>query len=193
LGHDLFFAVSIKADQLQQGTLYQIHDKTNPFSAGEFTDYYKDLLSRFHILFFEDPFGSDDWAAWQNLTALVGKQTIISGNSLFGGNVERIKKGIETKAANALSINPAQIGTLTETVEAIKTARQTSWKIIIASRLSETNDSFLADLAVACGADYLKVGAPSRGERIAKFNRLAEIAVFLKSINTFSQSSQKEL
>jgi enolase len=175
-GHDLFFAANIAASQFQQGSLYQIHDRANPMSQGEFIEYYKDLLGRFHILILEDPFGPDDWEGWQDLTVQVGKQTIVSGNEFFATNAKRIKKGVEMQAANAVSIHPAQIGTLTETVEAIKTVQGSFWKIIFSSRLSETNNDTIADLACSCGADYVKFGAPARGERVAKYNRLLEIA-----------------
>jgi len=178
-GYNLFFALGIDADKIQQGSFYQIHDRANPISTGEFIEYYKELINRFHILILEDPLGVDDWQGWQNLTTQISKQTIVSGSRIFAGNAKRIKKGIETQAANAISIHPVQVGTLTETVEAIKTAQQASWKIIINSRLSETNDDFIADLACSCGADYVKFGAPSRGERIAKYNRLLEIATVL--------------
>jgi enolase len=100
---------------------------------------------------------------------------MIVGDDLFTTNIERLKKGIEMKAANAIIIKPNQIGTLTETIDCVKLAKEAGFKIIVSHRSGETNDSFIADLAVAVGADFIKAGAPSRGERVAKYNRLIAI------------------
>ncbi|MEK7125739.1 MAG: phosphopyruvate hydratase, partial [Patescibacteria group bacterium] len=112
---------------------------------------------------------------WQKFTAQVGGKLSIIGDDLFVTNVERLQKGIDLKAANAILVKPNQIGTLSETVAAIKLAQANNFKIIISHRSGETNDTTIADLSVAVGAEHIKAGAPDRGERVAKYNRLLEI------------------
>ena len=105
----------------------------------------------------------------------IGKRVMLVGDDLFVTNIKKLKKGIKEKLANAILIKPNQIGTLTETIECIKLAQKNNFKIIISHRSGETNDDFISDLAYASGADFIKAGAPSRGERLAKYNRLLEI------------------
>ncbi len=123
----------------------------------------------------EDPYQEDDWESWQELTKDLGETTNIVGNRLVTANKERLQKAIEKKACNTVAIKPIEVGTVSETIDFIKTAKEANLKISISQRSGETNDDFLADLAVGVGADFAKFGAPNRGERVAKYNRLSEI------------------
>ena len=136
---------------------------------------YKKWLSKYPILAIEDGCAEDDFLGWKFLTQNLGSQTLLIGDDLFVTNPVRIQMGITQKIANAVLIKVNQIGTLTETLAAIKLAQKNKYKVVISHRSGETSDSFISDLAVAVNADYIKTGAPSRGERLAKYNRLLEI------------------
>ena len=135
----------------------------------------KKWLSKYPILAIEDGCAEDDFLGWKFLTQNLGSQTLLIGDDLFVTNPVRIQMGITQKIANAVLIKVNQIGTLTETLAAIKLAQKNKYKVVISHRSGETSDSFISDLAVAVNADYIKTGAPSRGERLAKYNRLLEI------------------
>jgi len=142
---------------------------------------YKNYIKKYPLLIIEDPFDEDDWDYWAKLTAQVqvlDPNVLIVGDDLLTTNVERLKKAIELKSANAILIKPNQAGTLSETVDCINTARSANWKFVISHRSGETNDTFISDLAVASNAPFIKAGAPNRGERVAKYNRLMEIEEF---------------
>ncbi|MEA2088252.1 MAG: phosphopyruvate hydratase [Patescibacteria group bacterium] len=136
---------------------------------------YYEWLRKYPIIFIEDGLAEDDWEGWKELTEVLGKNIILVGDDLFATNIKRLKKGIKQNIANAILIKPNQIGTLTETIECIKFAKSANYKIIVSHRSGETNDDFISDLAVAVNADYIKAGAPNRGERVAKYNRLLGI------------------
>ena len=138
-----------------------------------------DLVNNKNIMSLEDPLGEDDWDGWQKITHDFGARVMLVGDDLFVTNIERLKKGAKQKAANAIIIKPNQIGTLTETLEFIKYAQANNYKIVVSHRSGETEDTFIADLAVGVGANFIKSGAPSRGERIAKYNRLLRIEEML--------------
>lgn len=156
-------------------TSYAIAPPPEELSPLELGNKYKDWLARYPLVSLEDPFAEEAWPDWQKLTAEIGDKIMIIGDDLFVTNVERLQKGIDAKAANAILVKPNQIGTLTETMAAIKLGQANNFKIIISHRSGETNDTTIADLAVAVGAEYIKAGAPDRGERVAKYNRLLEI------------------
>lgn len=136
---------------------------------------YYEWLRKYPIISIEDGLAEDDWRGWQEFTELLEDDMMIIGDDLFTTNVNRLKKGVKKGAANAILIKPNQIGTLTETIQCVKFAQENNYKIIVSHRSGETNDDFIVDLAVGIGADYLKAGAPNRGERVAKYNRLMEI------------------
>lgn len=136
---------------------------------------YSQLLNNGDVLSLEDPEGEDDWPAWQKLTSNYGDRVMIVGDDLFVTNVKRVQKGIDEHVANAVLIKPNQVGTLTETLEVIKLAYKNNYKVVVSHRSGETEDTFIADLAVGVGANYIKDGAPNRGERVAKYNRLLRI------------------
>ena len=136
---------------------------------------YQKFLGDRNVVSIEDPFGSDDWDSWVEFTKGWGSQALVVADDLVATNPERLEKAIKLRAANAVIIKPNQIGTLTETLEVAKMAKEAGWKIVVSHRADETNDSFIADLAVGIGADYVKFGGFARGERLAKYNRLLEI------------------
>lgn len=141
----------------------------------QMVDMYAKWLEQYPIESLEDGLAEDDWEGWQELTKRLGKKISLIGDDLFVTNVERLKQGIEQKVANAILIKLNQIGSLSETVACIKLAQDHKYKIAISHRSGETADDFIADLAVASGAEYLKTGSLCRSERVAKYNRLMEI------------------
>ena len=144
-------------------------------SAEELIDYYAELAREFPICSIEDPLDEEDWEGWEKLTARLGKEIQLVGDDLFVTNVERLKKGIEKKAANAILIKVNQIGTLTEAIEAIQMAQKSGYNAIVSHRSGETEDTTIADIAVAFNTGQIKTGAPCRTERVAKYNRLLRI------------------
>lgn len=146
-------------------------------SAEEMFSVYQSWVKRYPMLYLEDPWADDDWLAWETLgkKLMANKDFILIGDDIFVTNTERLKMGIERGVANAVIIKLNQVGTLTETIACIELARKYKYKIMIAHRSGETNDDFISDLAVAVNAEFIKTGAPNRGERIAKYNRLLEI------------------
>lgn len=149
--------------------------KENKFlSSEELIAYYENLKKTYKILSFEDPFAESDWNSFKKFYNQ-DKNSIVIGDDIYTTDPKLIKKGVEENTTNAVLIKPNQIGTILETVEAIITAQTAGWRIAISHRSGETEDSFIADLAYACAADFLKSGAPSRSERLAKYNRLIEI------------------
>jgi len=175
LGRDVLLGLDVAADTLYKNGAYVIKDKTTPLSDRALTNYYKDLNDEFHLALLEDPLHEDAWEAWERLTKMLGKDLIVVGDDLLATNPIRVKKAIEGKACNGILVKPNQIGTITETLEVIKMARDAKWKVVVSHRSGETNDWFIADLAVGVGADFVKFGAPARGERVAKYNRLLSI------------------
>lgn len=158
---------------------YLLHKDNKELTSDELSSYYLQLATHYNLLSMEDIFEQDDWATWEKFTQLArggtGEGLIVVGDDLFCTNTTRIKRGIEEKAANAVLIKVNQIGTVTETAEAINLAQTANWKVAISHRSGETEDSFIADLAYACGADFLKAGSMSRSDRTSKYNRLLEI------------------
>ena len=136
---------------------------------------YQKFLGDRNVVSIEDLFGSDDWDSWVEFTKGWGSQVLVVADDLVATNPERLKKAIELHAANAVIIKPNQIGTLSETLEVVRMAKEAGWKTVVSHRADETNDDFIADLAVGVGADYVKFGGFARGERLAKYNRLLEI------------------
>jgi enolase len=141
---------------------------------------YLSLVKKYPISVMEDGLAEDDFSGWKFLTEKLGKQMSLVGDDLFVTNVNRINIGIAEKMANAVLIKVNQIGSLTETMDAIKLSQKNKYKVIISHRSGETSDDFISDLAVAVNAEYIKTGAPSRGERVAKYNRLLEIETNIK-------------
>lgn len=145
------------------------------FSADELIAKYREWFEKYPIISIEDGLAEDDWQGWQKMTTELGDRMLLIGDDLFVTQTERLRQGIADKVANAILIKLNQVGTVTETIDCIKIAQQNNYKIMISHRSGETNDDFIADLAVAVGADYIKSGSLARGERLAKYNRLMEI------------------
>jgi len=137
--------------------------------------YYSNLILKYPILGIEDPFSEDDWEGFKLIKKTLGKKILVIGDDLLATNPERIKEAKEKEAVNAMILKINQIGTVTEALEAVKLAKDFGWKVMVSHRSGETNDDFIADFAVGIGADFIKTGAPARGERVAKYNRLLRI------------------
>jgi enolase len=152
---------------------YKIGKKS--FSGGEMVDFYVNLCKKYPIISIEDGLGEDDWSSWIEMTKKLGSTIQIVGDDLFVTNTKRIHKGIEKKAANSVLIKLNQIGTVTETLNAIKMAQDEGWTTVVSHRSGETEDNFIADLAVGTSAGQIKTGAPARSDRTAKYNQLIRI------------------
>jgi enolase len=144
-------------------------------SSAELPDFWADLTERYPIVSIEDGAAEDDWEAWQALTERLGERVQLVGDDLFVTNVERLERGIEEKVANSILIKVNQIGTLTETLDAIALARSSGYGVVMSHRSGETEDTTIADLAVATNSGQIKTGAPSRSDRVAKYNQLLRI------------------
>ena len=172
---DVFVGLDTASDFFYKNGHYQIKDRAQPFNREELIAYYETLQRQYRLFSLEDGLEEEDWEGWQKLTESLGSQTLIVGDDLLTTNLKRVKTAISKKACNAILVKPNQIGTISETIEVIKLCRSVGWKVIVSHRSGETNDTFIADFAVGVGADYTKFGAPARGERVAKYNRLLAI------------------
>ncbi|MCL2030026.1 MAG: phosphopyruvate hydratase [Oscillospiraceae bacterium] len=174
-GADFNFALDAAATEWYHGGVYRLPKAGTEMTRDGMIRYWQDLCGRYPVASLEDGMAEDDWDGWKELTGALGGKVQLVGDDLFVTNTERLKKGIALGAANAILIKPNQIGTLTETLGAIETARGAGYKAVISHRSGETEDSTIADLAVASNAGQIKTGAPSRSERVAKYNRLLRI------------------
>lgn len=176
-GNDFFLGLDIAASEFyNQREFYRFEGKN--LSRKEMISIYKNWLTKYPLKLLEDPLEENDFSGWQRLKdelLEINSELLILGDDLFTTNLERFKKGIKFNSANGIIIKPNQIGTISETIECVKLAWQNNYKISVAHRSGETNDTFIADLAVAINADFIKAGGLTRGERIAKYNRLMEI------------------
>lgn len=173
---DFTFAVDVAASEFYEDGSYHMKKTNERLDAQALTQYYQKVGQAFNIQSFEDPFHEDDWEAWSGFARLADQFKFqLVGDDLLVTNSKRIQTAIEKKAANALLVKVNQIGTLSETVDAIQLARSANWNIVMSHRSGETEDSFIADLAYACGAEFIKTGSMSRSDRLAKYNRLLEI------------------
>ena len=174
-GDDIAIALDPAASELFENGTYRLAREGRDLSAEALVDLWEDWCGRYPIVSIEDGMAEDDWPGWRRLTERLGDNVQLVGDDLLVTNVERIQRGIREKACNSVLIKPNQIGTLTETLAAITTAHDAGWTVVISHRSGETEDTTIADLAVATGAGQIKTGAPARGERTAKFNRLLRI------------------
>ncbi len=179
LGRDVFLGLDVAASVFFKNGEYTIRDKPAPLKDDELLEYYKFINSQYHLGILEDPFHEDAWDSWKKLYAEMNEQVTIVGDDLLATNQDRVLRAIKEKACNAVLVKPNQIGTVTETLKVIKLAKEANWKVVVSHRSGETNDWFIADFAVGVGADFVKFGAPARGERVAKYNRLSSIEVEL--------------
>lgn len=179
LGRDVFLGLDVAADSFYKNGEYLIKDKSSGMDDNQMLEYFKNLYDQYKLAILEDPFQEDAWESWKKLTSELSGSLIIVGDDLLATNPIRVEKAIKEAACNAVLVKPNQIGTITETFKVIKMSRDAGWRVIVSHRSGETNDSFIADFAVGVGSDYVKFGAPARGERVAKYNRLSAIEVEL--------------
>ena len=175
LGRDVVFGIDAAATEFFQNASYSLKKEGKTVNSQELAAFYEGLMEQYPIVSLEDIFAEDDWQAFQSFTAAHGKAVQIVGDDLYVTNVKRLEKGIAEKSSNSILIKLNQIGTLSETVAAILEARKNGLTSVISHRSGETEDSFIADLAVAMGSGQIKTGAPARSERTAKYNRLLAI------------------
>ena len=173
---DVKISLDIAASEWAKGDSYFMPKAKRALSREEMIDTVSALCKDFPIFSVEDPLGEDDFDGFRSLTALIGKRVCVVGDDFFVTNTKRLKLGIAEHAANAILIKPNQIGTVSETLDVIRLARENGYRHILSHRSGETDETLIADLAVATEAPLIKAGAPSRGERVAKYNRLLRIA-----------------
>jgi enolase len=174
-GKQCYIALDPAASEFYENGKYVLAKEGKTLTPAEMVDYYVKWCSDYPIISIEDGMAEDDWAGWQLLTEKLGKKVQLVGDDLYVTNVSRIAKGIEMKASNAVLIKLNQIGTLTETLEAIKIAKKAGWTAVVSHRSGETEDTTISDLAVGLNTGQIKTGAPARSERTAKYNRLLRI------------------
>jgi enolase len=179
-GKDLGLASDIASSEFFRGGKYYFSDSKHGIDADEMIKILAGWLRKYPIVSLEDPFAEDDWENWAKFTQAFGKKVIIVGDDLFVTNVERLERGIKEGVSNAILIKLNQIGSLSETIDAIYLAKKNNYKVSVSHRSGETNDTFIADLSVAVNADFIKTGSLSRSERVGKYNRLMEIEGELK-------------
>ncbi len=173
-GADVALALDSAANEFHSGGSGYTFEGT-PRTAEQMTEFYTDLLGAYPLVSLEDPLAEDDWDGWVTLTAAIGDRVQIVGDDIFVTNPERLEEGIEKAVANALLVKVNQIGTLTETLDAVALAHHSGYRTMISHRSGETEDTTIADLAVAVGSGQIKTGAPARSERVAKYNQLLRI------------------
>ena len=178
-GEDVSLALDAAAGEWRVPEGYYLPKRRVHMSREDLMARYEDLTRRFPIISIEDPFGDEDFDSFSGITTRLGDQIMIVGDDLFTTNPDRLERGIQQGAANAILIKPNQIGTLTETLEAVALARQSGYGVILSHRSGETESTAIADIAVAVNADFIKSGAPARSERVAKYNRLLKIELEL--------------
>lgn len=174
-GTDIALALDAAASEWEQNGRYVLPKSGRTFTAHELTEHWRGLCKQYPIRSIEDPLGEEDWPAWQALTRELGRRCQLVGDDLFVTNTERLQRGILMGCANAILLKPNQIGTLTETMQALSLAHRSGYRTIMSHRSGETEDTTIADLAVALGAGQIKTGAPCRSERVSKYNRLLRI------------------
>ncbi len=174
-GDEVALALDAAASELYRDGRYHLSREGKVLSSAEMVSLWEDWCARYPIVSIEDGLAEDDWDGWRQLTERLGRDVQLVGDDLFVTSVERLQRGIEAGAANAILVKPNQVGTLTETLAAVRTARQARYAAIVSHRSGETEDTTIADLAVATGVGQIKTGAPARGERTAKYNRLLRI------------------
>ena len=186
-GKDIALALDVASSEFYKDGKY--HFEGGEHTAEEMVKVYEDLISNYPIVSIEDPLQEDDWEGYTNLTAKIGDRVQIVGDDFFVTNPARLAKGIEEKAANALLVKVNQIGTLTETFDAVDLAHRAGYRTMMSHRSGETEDTTIADLAVALGCGQIKTGAPARSERVAKYNRLLRIELELGTAAVYAGRS----
>ena len=176
-GKDFMFAMDPATSECfnKETGLYELKGEGRTLTSDQMVDYWAELVEKYPIVSIEDGLAEEDWDGWIKLTERLGKKVQLVGDDLFVTNTARLKKGIELGAANAILIKVNQIGSLTETLDAIETAKRAGYTAVVSHRSGETEDTTIADLAVATNAGQIKTGAPARTDRVAKYNQLLRI------------------
>ena len=174
-GKDCFIALDPASDEFYKDGSYMLEKEGKVFSSQEMVDFYAKWTTTYPIISIEDGLAEDDWDGWQLLTEKLGDKVQIVGDDLYVTNVQRLETGIKKKASNSVLIKLNQVGTVTETLAAIRLAQENSWTAVVSHRSGETGDTTIADLAVGLNTGFIKAGAPCRFERLAKYNRLLQI------------------
>ena len=174
-GEDIFLALDVAASELFEDGTYVFSGEGKRRSAEDLIGYYSDLVQAYPIFSIEDALAEDDWQGWQALTSALGKRVQLVGDDLFATNLRRLERGVDAGAGNAILLKPNQIGTLSETWQTMNHARDNGYGVVVSHRSGETEDTFIADLAVACHGGQIKTGSLARSERCAKYNRLIRI------------------
>ena len=185
-GKDCFIALDPAASEFHKNGQYVLFKEGVSLTSQEMVDYYIKWASSYPLISIEDGMAEDDWDGWQLLSEKLGSRIQLVGDDLYATNVNRLSKGISLKASNSILVKPNQIGTLTETIAAIKMAQQAGWTAVVSHRSGETEDTTIADLAVGLNTGLIKAGAPCRSERVAKYNRLLRIEDELGQSATFA-------
>lgn len=171
---DIKIIIDVAASEFYDNEKYKMN--IGVFNKDGLARYYLDLINKYPIIGIEDPFSEDDWEGWKILNSQLKKsKTILITDDLTATNKDRLRKAVKEKCANGIIIKPNQIGTITEAIQTVKLAKSSKWKVMVSHRSGETSDDFIADFAVGVGADLVKFGAPARGERVVKYNRLLQI------------------
>ncbi|MEK7551556.1 MAG: phosphopyruvate hydratase [Patescibacteria group bacterium] len=181
-GFDMFLGIDAASNNFYDENKYQIKDKSNALTSKDLISFYKTINEQYHLLYLEDGLNEDDWDGWKDLYQNMSQQTMIVGDDLIATNPFRLSEALSKSAISAIIVKPNQIGTIIESLAVCEMAKQAGIKIVVSHRSGETNDDFIADFAVSVNADYVKFGAPVRGERVAKYNRLLAIESQLKSL-----------
>ena len=174
-GEELAIALDPATSELFEGGSYALEHEGRTLSPEEMAAYWAEMAGRYPILSIEDGMDEEDWDGWRELTEMIGEGVQLVGDDLFVTNTERLRRGIETGVANSILVKVNQIGTLTETLDAVRTAQEAGYTAVMSHRSGETEDTTIADLAVATGCGQIKTGAPSRSDRVAKYNQLLRI------------------
>ncbi len=185
-GKDVFLALDVASTELYHDGIYDLAGEGVQKTASEMVDFYEELCSKYPVISIEDGLAEEDWEGWKMMTERLGKKVQLVGDDLFVTNTRRLSKGIEQDTANSILVKVNQIGTLTETLEAVEMAKQAGYTAVISHRSGETEDATIADIAVATNAGQIKTGAPSRSDRVAKYNQLLRIEEELDEVAVYN-------
>lgn len=185
-GKDVFLALDVASTELYHDGIYDLAGEGVQKTASEMVDFYEELCSKYPVISIEDGLAEEDWEGWKMMTERLGKKVQLVGDDLFVTNTRRLSKGIAQDTANSILVKVNQIGTLTETLEAVEMAKQAGYTAVISHRSGETEDATIADIAVATNAGQIKTGAPSRSDRVAKYNQLLRIEEELDEVAVYN-------
>ena len=185
-GKDVFLALDVASTELYHDGIYDLAGEGVQKTASEMVDFYEELCSKYPVISIEDGLAEEDWEGWKMMTERLGGKVQLVGDDLFVTNTRRLSKGIAQDTANSILVKVNQIGTLTETLEAVEMAKQAGYTAVISHRSGETEDATIADIAVATNAGQIKTGAPSRSDRVAKYNQLLRIEEELDNVAVYN-------